>query len=486
MTITIVGLGPGDGWGVTREAWQILTTAPKVYVRTARHPAVADFADETTVVSFDHLYETADSFQDVYSEIVARLLDLAVAGETVVYAVPGHPYMGETTVPLLQKQAEVAGIAVRVVAGLSFVEPMLTAVGYDGLDGLQIFDALDLLAWPVPPVQPDQPLIVAQVYNRQVAGDLKLALMRCYPEESAIVLVHGAGTAEEVIEQLQLYELDRSELLAHLSSLYIPALVEGGSLTRLAETVAILRSPDGCPWDQEQTPQSMRSGLLEEAAEVLAALDADDPDALCEELGDLLYHIVMQTEMAQEEELFTLTDVLMGIDTKLKRRHPHVWGEVEVADSDEVLRNWDEIKLEEKGMGEAKSVLDNIPEALPALARSQKIQQKASKVGFDWPDVEGVLAKFDEELAEFREATTQVERAAEMGDMLFVLVNWCRWFDLDAEVALREANRKFMRRFREVERLMVARELVWAEQTSDSLLDLWAEAKAAVARQEGE
>lgn len=237
-----------------------------------------------------------------------------------------------------------------------------------------------------------------------------------------------------------------------------------------------MRSPEGCPWDQEQTPQSMRSGFLEEAAEVLEALDADDQVGIEEELGDMFYHLVMQTQMAAEGELFKLTDVIAGIETKLKRRHPHVWGDWQVEDSDHVVRNWEMIKAQEKGELPS-SLLDNVPQTLPALARSQKIQQKVSGVGFDWPDISGVFAKLYEEIDELNEANSSVERADELGDLLFVIVNLARWLDIDAESALREANLKFTRRFQGVEALVAARQLVMAEMSIEALELLWQEVK---------
>ncbi len=223
-------------------------------------------------------------------------------------------------------------------------------------------------------------------------------------------------------------------------------------MAALAETIAILRSPEGCPWDREQTPQSLRSGFLEEASEVLEALDTQDEELLREELGDMLYHLVMQTQMASEEEIFRLPDVIAGIDAKLRHRHPHVWGDLDVADSDEVVRNWEAIKQEEKAT-RSTSLVDNIPEILPALARSQKLQDRVSKIGFDWPNIAGVYGKLTEEIGELQEAHTPAERQDELGDLLFVAVNLARWLDVDAESALREANLKFSRRFRQVEQL---------------------------------
>jgi MazG family protein len=195
-----------------------------------------------------------------------------------------------------------------------------------------------------------------------------------------------------------------------------------------------------------------------------------------EELGDLFFHLVMQAQISAEGEGFGLVDVLAGIDAKLKRRHPHVWGDWQVADTAEVLSNWEKLKLKEKGE-RPSSVLDNIPRAMPALARSQKIQQKVSGIGFDWPAIEGVFAKMEEEIEELKAANGPEERSEELGDLLFVLVNIANWLDLDAESALRQANEKFNRRFRQVEQLAVARKINLKQCDLAQLETLWQEVK---------
>ncbi len=475
MGITIVGLGPGDGRFLTREAWEILSGAEKVYLRTLRHPAVADLPDRVARVSFDDVYDTADSFAAVYEQIVTTLLGDGRTAD-IIYAVPGHPFVGESTVTRLVELAEAEDVPVRIVAGLSFVEPALTAVQADALDGLQLFDAIELTQYLYPPLNPDYPVLLGQVYSRLLAGELKLLLNRLYPDEHPVTLIHAAGNVDEVVEQLPLYAIDRSPQIDHLTCLYLPPLPQASSLAALTETVAVLRSPDGCPWDQEQTPQSMRAGFLEEAAEVMVALDANDPAELREELGDLLYHIVMQAQMAAEAGEFTLAQVIAGIEAKLKYRHPHVWGDWQVADSDEVVRNWEALKKTEKNR-QPNSTLDNVPAALPALARSQKIQKRVSKVGFDWPDVSGVYAKLDEEIRELKAAQTVAERADELGDVLFVLANVAKWLGVDAESALREANLKFTRRFQGVERLARQRGIDMTQLSLAELDVLWREVK---------
>lgn len=479
MGITIVGLGPGNGRTLTLEAWDILTHTEQLYLRTVRHPAVADLPPTTTYHSFDAIYDTAVSFEAVYAHIVQTLLAHGRDHE-IVYAVPGHPFVGESTVMQLFARAQAEEIPLRIIGGISFVEASLTAVGYDALDGLQIFDALDLVQPHYPPVNPDLPLLLGQVYSRMVASELKLNLMQLYPDEHPVQLIHAASTAVEKVEAIPLYEIDRSPHIDHLTTLFVPPLPQPSSLTSLAQTVAKLRSPEGCPWDQEQTAQSLRADFLEEVSEVLDALDADDPDELCEELGDLLYHLLMQAQIAAEEELFTLTDVIAGIDAKLKRRHPHVWGDWQVTDSQQVVRNWELLKQQEKA-ATRPSILDGVPQALPALAKAQKVQKKVAKVGFDWANIAEVYAKLEEELAELKAAPTAVAQADELGDVLFVVVNIAKWLEIDAESALRQAIAKFNGRFRLVEQLAGEQQQALSDLSLAELDLLWQQAKERLA-----
>lgn len=475
--ITIVGLGPGDSSLMTRQAWEALSRAPVVYLRTSRHPAVADLPAEVELRSFDEVYEQADDFAQVYSRIAEEVLRLGREPGGVVYAVPGDPHMGESTVSSILKGANELDIAVNVISGLSFVEPVLRALGMDGMTGLQLFDAIEVAGYLYPPVNPNLPLLLGQVYSRLLAGDLKLTLMAVYPAEHPVMLVHGAGTPTERVETVPLYELDRSRQIDHLTSLVVPALPAMVSLPALAEAIAVLRSPDGCPWDQEQTSQSLREGFLEEVSEALEAIDRQDGAGLQEELGDVLLHIIMQAQIAREEELFGLTDVIGGIYAKIKRRHPHVWGDWEVAGAAEVIANWEALKVAERGSAERLSLLDNIPLTLPALARSQKIQNRVKKVGFDWPAIDGVVAKVLEEFSELQATTDPIERFQELGDLLFAVVNWARWLDIDAEGALREANLRFGDRFRLVEGLAVEKGWELSEVDLDTLEMMWQEAK---------
>ncbi len=254
-------------------------------------------------------------------------------------------------------------------------------------------------------------------------------------------------------------------------------------LERLRSVVARLRAPDGCPWDREQTHSSLRTALVEETYEVLAAIEADDDENFCEELGDLLLHVVMHAQMASERGVFDFDVVARGIGEKMIRRHPHVFGDDRLADSAAVLVRWDEIKRQEKARAghapEASepSRMDGLPPSLPALMRAQKLQEKAAKVGFDWPDLSGVRAKVHEEIAEVESAAPDTV-GEEIGDLLFAAVNLARWHRLDAETALRHATDKFARRFRHVEASLRARGQTWEAATFEQLDALWNEAKA--------
>ena len=246
----------------------------------------------------------------------------------------------------------------------------------------------------------------------------------------------------------------------------------------LVDIVAKLRAPGGCPWDREQTHESLRRTLLEEAHEVLEAIDGADPSVLTEELGDLLVQIAFHADIAQEAGQFDMGDVVERINRKLIRRHPHVFGDTTVADAREVERNWERIKAEERAAsGIRKSPVDGIPASLPAMAAAQLMQDRVARAGFEWDDITGVLDKLSEEIGELRQADTQEEKAHELGDVFFVLVNLARWMDLHAEDVLRQANSRFRSRYLGMEELAGQRGLDFEALPLDEKEALWQEVK---------
>jgi len=246
----------------------------------------------------------------------------------------------------------------------------------------------------------------------------------------------------------------------------------------LASIIARLRAPDGCPWDRKQTHASLREGLLAECYEVLEALDQGDAKKLREELGDLLMQIVFHSQIAVESGEFEMGDVIHGINAKLIHRHPHVFGSAKVKDADEVLLNWEELKKEERGAD--ASLLASVPKQLPALSYSQHIQSRVARMGFDWENIDGVIDKLVEEVNEYKHADSQEKRAWEFGDLLFTLVNVARRLGVDSESALREANKRFYRRFSCMEELCRQRGVDFGDLSFDEQNALWEEAKKKV------
>jgi tetrapyrrole methylase family protein/MazG family protein len=474
--ITIVGLGPGRAGLLTQEAWETLSAAREVWVRTARHPTVEELPN-LPWKPMDSFYEQEEDFSAVYRAIADEVLELAEGPEGVCYAVPGSPRVGESTVTQILHGAKERGWTVRVVEGLSFLEPVLAALGFDALEGLYLADALELAARHHPPFPPSAHALVAQLYSRTLASEVKLTLMNQYPEEHPVRLVHAAGTGQQSVEERPLHEIDRSEAIAHLTVLYVPPLP--GALEEFQETVAHLRAPEGCPWDREQTHQSIRGNMLEETYEVLEALDREDPGELAEELGDLLLQILLHTQIATEAGEFRMADVVGGIDAKIRRRHPHVFGEVKVNGVGEVLQNWEQIKAEERS-GKDKGgagLFDGVPLSLPALEQAISYQKRAARVGFDWPEISGVRAKLDEEIGELDSARNDGEREAELGDVLFAAVNYARWLKVDPESALRESNARFRERFGRVEAAAGRLGKPLKDMSLEELDVLWEEAK---------
>ena len=481
--ITILGLGPGDPALLTRQAWQILESSSEIYLRTSEHPTVEGFPSSLEVHSFDDLYDQLPSFNDVYAHICDRVLELGKRPHGVIYAVPGHPFIAEATCPEIARRAHLENIPIQVVEGLSFIEPTLTALGIDPLPQLTIVDALELSDAHTPPFPPDAPALIAQVYSREVTNALKLTLMETYPNEHPIRLVHAAGTQKLLVENLPLHAIDQSPHIGLLSSLYLPALEKGTSFEAFQEIIAHLRAPDGCPWDREQDHQTLRTNLLEETYEALAAMDADDPVHMREELGDLLLQITLHAQIANEYGEFNIAQVFKGIYDKIIRRHPHVFGDWKVSGVENVLQNWEKLKAEERAQaheemaGKPKGILDGVAQALPALSQAEEIQERAARVGFDWPDASGVVDKIDEECHELLAAEDLPSQANELGDLLFAVVNLARHYNIDAESALRQTNTKFRQRFAHIEEAAHSQGKSLSEFSLDEMEQYWQEAK---------
>jgi tetrapyrrole methylase family protein/MazG family protein len=354
----------------------------------------------------------------------------------------------------------------------SLISSVFKALGIEPPAKIVLLEAGMLTGAHVPPYPPDMPVLFTNVSTSETASNLRNVLLSAYPGGHAVSLVNG-----KTVENLNLEELGGQSFSTE-SCLYVPMLGEGTSFESFAEIVAHLRAPDGCPWDKEQTHESLRKHLLEESYEAITAIDSGDAADMREEFGDLLLQIVLQSQIANEEKQFNVNEVIQGIHSKIVRRHPHVFGDVKLEGVQGVLANWEKLKENErKEKKQEKGLLDGVPAALPALSQAQEYQDRAARVGFDWPEIEGVLDKVKEEIEEIKHAETDFELASEIGDLFFALVNVSRWKNVDSESALRGTNLKFRKRFAYVEQgaQKLGREL--SSLTLDEMEALWQEAK---------
>lgn len=489
--LTVVGLGSGNPDRLTLGIIKKLKAAAIVYVRTAEHPVMAALKElEIASQSFDALYESLDSFPEVYEAITSRLIEEALAapdGTEIVYAVPGHPMVAESAVSQLRRRCPEAGIALEILGGESFLDEAFVRLGFDPIEGFQLLDASGIRSSQL---QPELHTLIGQVYDSFTASETKLCLMELYPAEYEVIVGHALGVEqEEQILRVPLYELDRIDGYGNLSLVYVPANraehARRRTFARLHEIVDTLRSPEGCPWDREQTHESLRKNLIEETYEVLETIDEDDPDHMKEELGDLLLQIMLHSQIEEELGTFSVYDVIEGLNDKLIFRHPHVFGDMSAADADEALKNWDGMKAEEKRLKgvkpESESALSGVPRDLPALMKAYKLQKKAAKVGFDWDNITDVLAKIREEVDELQEAiesgAAAEDQMLELGDLLFAATNAARFIGADPEEALTRTNRKFVSRFAYIEQQLQDRGTGVKESSLETMEQLWQEAK---------
>ena len=340
---------------------------------------------------------------------------------------------------------------------------------------LTLLEAQSFSSAHYPPFPPDVPALFTGVDSHRLALHVKNVLLAVYPQEHDVFIVDGRKKKNERLGDIENSDFSES------TCLYIPPLSEGTSFESFAEIVAHLRAPDGCPWDKEQTHQTLRTHLLEEAYETLTAMDENDSTGMKEEFGDLLLQIILNSQIASEANEFSMTTVIKNIYEKIVRRHPHVFGDVKLDGVRGVLQNWEKLKEQErKGKGEdkkEKGLLDGVSLALPALTQAQEYQDRAARVGFDWPEIDGVLDKIKEEIEEIKLAETDFELASEIGDLYFVLVNLARWKRIDAESALRGTNIKFKKRFAYVEQGAKKQNRNLSDMTLEEMDVLWNDAK---------
>ena len=479
--LTILGLGPAGLDRLSSRANSVVRDSGRtIVVRTAHHPAATELAVDREIIACDDLYEQGEAFDDVYRAIADRVLESAAVTPTV-YAVPGSAVVGERAVAEIRRRAEVSGIAVEVIPGESFLDLVFLEAGVDPIASpVKILDGRDL---PDPLVF-DTALIVTQVDRSEVLADVAAELGRVLDDATPVLVLDRLGDVDQVVLQTDLSDL-ASYTPGPRTTLFLDP--EPAGWYGLVVTNRILRAE--CPWDRKQTHHSLVSHLIEETYETVESIRALPPDAPAgepdygayaeveEELGDLLLQVVFHATLAREVGAFDVEEVAEIIRRKLVHRHPHVFGELTAEDAATVITNWETIKGEEK---RRESLMDDIPGAMPAMVRADKMQRRARSVGFDWDDPAPVFAKIREELDELAAETDDPVRATEeFGDLLFAAVNLSRHLGVDPELALAGAADRFAVRFRFMEKRVTGEGQTLADLTLEQLDDLWNRAKAA-------
>ncbi len=449
--IYLLGFGCGDKGEITLRTLDLLRSSDAVFVRTTRHPA-AEILSEYNIPywSFDDVYDSSESFDDVYRSIADTIL--SCPAKTVAYIVPGSALFAEKAVQLILNEAT---CEVKTIPAVSFLDGIFSAIGQDALASFKLIDALNI---SIQKPDPKTTNIICQVYDRSVASDVKLALMNDYADDQPVILITGASTADEIIDRVPLYEIDHIDHINHLTTLIVPPRANiVYDFNELTDIIDKLRGEHGCSWDKAQTHESLIKYMIEECYEAIDAIKNKDDENLCEELGDVLLQIMLHAHIAAEEQSFDINDVIRTVSEKMIRRHPHVF-----ADTDKNVDlniQWEQIKKEEKKYASISEKMDNVAKSLPALVYAQKIQSIAAKSGFDFSGAQNAFAKIREETDEVEEVLSSGNKLAieeEGGDLLFAVTNVLRLSRVASEEALYFASEKFLHRFTAMERLILA------------------------------
>ena len=451
-TIQIIGLGAGSTEDLTVRAYSALSEKIPAFARTDSHPIVNELRKNMHIESFDDYFEEYETFDEIYEKMTLKLIEQAKQYGKINYCTAGSPYYGDIVTKKLINEYK-SQINTIIIDGMSFLDKCLKLSGYAEYNNIVVLDCLeaDEFSFDVNSFN-----IITQVYDLEIASELKIKLMEIYPEDVNTFII---DVLEENVKEIPLFMLDQEKNYGFSTYFCIlPIEISKNrvyNVNNLRRIVKLLRGPDGCPWDKKQTHHSIRQHVVEEAYEVVDAIDNDDIDNLVEELGDLLFQVVFHAELGSEEGYFNFNDVVTNLCKKMYFRHPHVFGEVKVDNAEEALITWENSKLKEKNLTTYTDNLKNVPKALSTLSRSYKIQKRAAEVGFDWPTSEGAILKIKEELLEFIEEynNDNIENMEEeFGDLLFALVNFARFEKINPDIALNKTINKFIDRFEYIEK----------------------------------
>lgn len=445
------------------------------FVQTLEHPFIKKLGLSGSLTSMDDLYADAEDFDELNRAIAGRLIESAEFIASPDYgkhmACESRHYVAYLTLgrinpdllSAMRDMADVGSVNIEVLPFVSFAESAYAAaLSYGHLNANELL--CELPANRLRAISDTEALwAITEIDSPLTASEVKLKLSEYYPDEYEVFFAVPAPDGSQYeIKTRQLYEIDQMKAYDAAAVLLVPPKPDielpRHSVEGLMQVMRRLRAPGGCPWDAEQTHETLKKSLLEECYEVIDAIDRKDPDDLCEELGDLLLQIAFHIVIEEERAAFTLRDVATGISNKMIFRHPHVFGSAHVENSDEVLVNWEKLKKEEKHQSTVASAMDSVPKSFPALLRAYKIQKKAADVGFDWPSAEEALPKVYEEADEVMDALDSGDKAHledEIGDLFFAAVNVARLKKVDPDLALTAATDKFEKRFKLTEKLIL-------------------------------
>ncbi|MDF2607608.1 MAG: nucleoside triphosphate pyrophosphohydrolase [Bacillales bacterium] len=478
--ITVIGLGASDLNQMPIGTYKMLKEEKNLYLRTKDHPVIGELINEgVTFTSFDDIYEKHSEFSDVYDEIVITLISESI-DKNIVYAVPGHPLVAEMTVKMLIDYEGCNKFDLEIRGGQSFLDAMFSSLRIDPIEGFQFLDATD---FNKNDINFKNHLIFCQVYDKFIASNLKIELLEVLPYDYVVKVVIGAGSSEEKIYEVTLEELDHNIETSNLMSVYVPPVKDDALLNntfnRLKEIITKLRSPEGCPWDRKQTHHSLKKYLLEETYELLDAIEKEDISLIEEELGDVLLQIMLHSEIADEEGYFNIHNVIEVLNDKLIRRHPHVFGKINVDTEEEVIANWEEIKKQEN---KEEFLFRNVSNSLPSLMKAYELQKDAAKLNLDFENVNQIWDKLYEELTEFKNELSKNElnnrnHIKEFGDLIFSIVNLARFYKINPEEALEITNSKFSDRVKWIYLKLQKQGINMADVEINKLNELWEKSK---------
>ncbi|MBQ2817516.1 MAG: nucleoside triphosphate pyrophosphohydrolase [Clostridia bacterium] len=481
MKLIIAALGVSGIGGMTVDAYEALRENHVIF-RTAVHEAARQLIEKgISWETLDDLYDSQDDFDALDDAIAQKVIESLHEHGTVVYAVAGGAGFGDSSVPLVIKEAEKAGAEIKALPGCGYFEQAALLGG--GMMNAFVCPALLLEKQMINTLYP---LVITEINDVIQAGEVKLTLMERYPDDCRVTMIDG-----ESRWVFPLHELDKQKKYSHSAIISLPPIdikaLSRYDFNRLLRIISILRGQDddfeGCPWDMEQTHDSIKRDLVEEAYEAVEAIDSGDGFTMADELGDMLLQIVLHAQIGREEGEFDIDDITTAICEKMIYRHPHIFADANAETADDVLKAWDKLKLKEKKQDSVAQSMRDLPKAMPALMRAAKVQKRAANAGFDFTDALDAMKKLPEEIEEVKEAIKkgdQKDLEMELGDLLFAVVNVIRLLKVDAELSLNASSNKFIRRFEYLENAAQKLQKSVAELTFEESDAIWEEAKKAL------